>query len=256
MSIKQQEELVPTLMEALFDLYQRKREGVHVSDINLCIREQVFRNIEPLPMTVRELNYFVVGESCHVAAQKLAKLYPDRFEVEKEVWYKDIVAHIDLYDKISNVCFELKTSRSSKTDDLPKDFQVQQLKCYMAMTDSKQGYILYLLMNNFDEPLFMEFPITMTDKEIADQKAWMETNAQAFKFGLEKKNAEFAPHIFYNPKLNWKCGKTYERKDKAGNVVSSKYYKSCKYYDQCETMRAKERKQLWDNATASGVVKE
>ena len=137
---KKKEFLIPVLMESLYTHYNEPRESVHLSDLTLCVREQVFRRINPYSVQARELNYFILGKSSHEAAQILAKRYPERFEVEKEVWHNDLlVAHVDLYDKIANVPFEMKTYRG-KNPDAPKAHQLTQVKGYMAMLGASKGY--------------------------------------------------------------------------------------------------------------------
>lgn len=224
-----QEFLIPTLMKTLYEHYNEQREGTHISDLTLCIREQAFRRIDPQAMKARDLNYFILGKSSHEAAQILAKKHPERFEIEKEVWYKDLlVAHVDLYDKINNVPFEMKTYRG-KNPDAPKAHQVAQLKGYMAMLGADKGYVVFLLMNNFDEPLFKEFEITMTALEREQILDYLLIAAQSFNMAIKHKDAEIAPHFYYDSVANkdhWKC-------------------RYCNYTKECEAMRLREIKETF-----------
>ena len=44
--------------------YSKPRSGWHVTDIALCPRQRVFKAIDPLPLTDKELNMYSSGESC------------------------------------------------------------------------------------------------------------------------------------------------------------------------------------------------
>jgi hypothetical protein len=52
---------------------QPRDDGIHVSDINLCLRETVFRRIDPKPIKDREIGFFTIGRSIHDSIQTLAK---------------------------------------------------------------------------------------------------------------------------------------------------------------------------------------
>jgi len=263
-------DLVPIMFDALYAYYSKDRDKVHISDILLCPREAAFRKIDPHPTTARELNYFFVGRSWHDNAQLLAEMfktddsvkeaylqmlkwkYPTReFVSEMEFKRKEIlIGHIDIYDKTKNIPYELKTYRGFKPEENPKTFNIHQLKCYMAMTNSKIGGLVYFYLNEFEEKeMFETYKVTMTDQEIKEMLEWMDVNAQSFKVAVEQKNPELASHIFYNNDLNWKCEKTYNKTDKkTGEIISSKTYRNCKYYDECAAMRARETKEKYIQA--------
>lgn len=225
--------LIPTMMQALYAKYREPRTGVHLSDIVLCPREQAFRNTDPQAITARELNYFIIGKSAHEAIQILAETYPNRYEVEKEILFNNYISmHVDLYDKIDNIVYEMKTYRGNNPE-APKKHQLNQLKSYMVATGAKEGYIVYLLMASFEEPLFKEFKITMTEQERTVIRDWMEVNAQAFKNAVERKDPSLAPHIFYDEELKWKCQKVSTNKKTGVETVTI----NCKYFAECKNMR-------------------
>jgi CRISPR/Cas system-associated exonuclease Cas4 (RecB family) len=223
MKKKKGEFLIPTLMNALYEHYNEPRANVHISDLTLCVREQAFRRIDPTAIETRDLNYFILGKSSHEAAQILAKRFPNRFEAEKEVIYEGVQAHVDLYDKVYNVPFEMKTYRG-KDPSAPKAHQLTQVMAYMAMLGASRGYVVFLLMNNFEEPLFKEFEVTMDAEERKNMLEWIVINAKAFEIAVNHKDAELAPHIYYDSIVNkdqWKC-------------------RYCKYQGECSEMRARE----------------
>src|SRR5438445_6389838 len=83
--------------------YSRPRTGWHVTDIVLCPRQRVFKEIDPLPLTNKELNMYSSGRAVHEALQYLLMSNPRRFEKEKYVEYNDIEGSIDIFDKKRNV---------------------------------------------------------------------------------------------------------------------------------------------------------
>lgn len=242
MKVTQQKKpvFVPKLLNALGKYYEERAkerlQEVHISDLILCPREALFRKLDPKEIEERELANFFSGESCHVAAQQLA-VSEKECEIEKEVKYDGCFGHVDIYAAKENIPIELKTFRG-KAENLPKDFQIKQLTTYMAILGSKVGYILYYLMMKFSPPQFTEYKVELTDDDIKKELDWLDTNNKIFKIAMDKKDPALAPHIFYNKNLNWKCGKTHE--------ATGKYYKNCKYYDECEKMRNAELKIKWD----------
>ena len=61
------------------------RKGWHVTDIALCPRQRVFKVIDPLPLTDKELNMYSSGRAVHEAVQWLFMSNPGRYEKEKYV---------------------------------------------------------------------------------------------------------------------------------------------------------------------------
>jgi hypothetical protein len=104
------------MRESMEEWYGKPRKGWHVTDIALCPRQRVFKKIDPLPITNKELNSATSFQS-----------NPGRFEREKYVQYDDIVGSIDIFDKKMNTPLEFKTLRSSKIEE-PKSFQEEQLR--------------------------------------------------------------------------------------------------------------------------------
>src|SRR6266496_5193626 len=126
---------IGTMRETMEEWYSRPRRGWHVTDIALCPRQRVFKQIDPLPITDKELNMYSSGRAVHEAVQSLFNSNQRRFEKEKYVEYNDIEGSIDIFDKKRNTPVEFKTLRSSSIDK-PKSFQEEQLRYYMAMQDS------------------------------------------------------------------------------------------------------------------------
>jgi hypothetical protein len=74
---------VAMMRETMEQWYSRPRTGSHVTDVVLCPRQRVFKEIDPLPMTDKDLNLFSSGRAIHEAVQSLFMSNPRRFETEK-----------------------------------------------------------------------------------------------------------------------------------------------------------------------------
>jgi len=188
------------LIKLLKKEYSKPRTGTHVSDIILCLRESVWRKIDPQPLTSRDLSFFALGSGSHLALQRLAN--KGDIEDEKHLEYKGIVGSVDMYQKIP---IEVKTSRSKYEIKEPKPFHLTQLRFYMAMLNSNVGVLFYFLMNNF-EKYFDSWTYTLTNKELKDTLIEMEEKSKRYNIALELKDPFSAPGVRYDTDLNWKCG--------------------------------------------------
>ena len=217
--------ILGTLYEALYEEYGQERDGVHVSDLIYCPRKTCFQKLEPLPITNIQLNFFTSGKAIHGALQSLLKKYTDRFEIEKEVWYNDLVAHIDIFDRETGVPIEAKSARI-KNIEKPKPHNLKQLEAYMAMTDSDKGIILYQCLMHFEDKPFVEFEHTMTRAQRQATLDGLRNDADLLKYGIEQKAPSVIRHIAYDADYNWLC-------------------RSCPYNKKCEVMRVEERAGLF-----------
>ena len=211
------------LKSSLYVHFNKEREGIHVSDINLCLRETVFRRINPQPITDREIGFFTVGRSIHDSIQTLAKSNP-KYEIEKEINYVyegiTIKAHIDLYDKENNIPIEAKTVRNKDIAE-PKPFNIDQLKMYMTLVDADIGYIIYQLLLDYNDFPFRVFEVRMTKEERTRMLEKMVDDSFHLQMNIDLKTPEDTRHVFNDETKRWKC--TY-----------------CKYNLECTQMRNKE----------------
>jgi CRISPR/Cas system-associated exonuclease Cas4 (RecB family) len=196
--------ILPALYKALFTEYQDTRTGIHVSDIVLCPRKRVFREIDPRPVTPLELNFFTSGKAIHAAIQSLAAHYPDRYALEYPINYNGIEAHIDIYDKIDNIPIEAKSMRKDSID-AAKPHQLKQLKAYMAITDAEKGLMLYQLLLHFKDRPFAEFVHTMTADERQKERDWLMLEYHYLKLALMQKKPALARHVMYDHDYNFQC---------------------------------------------------
>lgn len=196
---------VNILMESLKNHYDNnKREGVHVSDLTYCARKSALRILEPVPTTEKELGFFTSGEAIGTAIQVLAKMQEGRFEIEKEVTFQNIVAHVDLWDSHNNIPIECKSTRVKEVKE-PKPFNVYQLKAYMSMLNADKGVLLYQCLMNFDGKPFCEFEITMTQEERNQFLQEMVLKATLYQENLEAKTPMNIDGVLKDKTLDWLC---------------------------------------------------
>jgi len=209
--------ILEELYKSLYEEYSKVRAGVHISDITLCPRESCFRRLDPKPLTNTDLNFFTSGKAIHEALQSLVKKYPDRFEIEKEVKFGDIVGHIDLFDLTNHIPIEAKSARV-KTMTEPKAHYLKQLEAYMALTGADTGIILVQCLLNYEETPFLEFEHKMTAEQRKIVLSQLQTDAIMLKVGIMEQDPSLVRHINYDLTLNWKC-------------------RYCPYAKPCEEMR-------------------
>lgn len=218
------EDYLSLLRGVLKEWYSKPREGWHVTDIVMCPRQRVFRQIDPAPHppTDREVNMYSSGKSMHEAIQKLFMSNRMRFEVEKYVEYKGIQGSIDIYDKKKNEPLEFKTLRGATINE-PKSFHMEQLMYYMAILDVPVGQIIYQCLLQFGTNPFVSFEITMTEKERENQLCKLKEEIESLQAAISMKDPGLARGVYSDKGMNWLC-------------------KDCPYLKECE---------LIQNATSS-----
>lgn len=198
------EEYIARLRVALNEILSKPRNGTHVTDLVLCSRLRVFREIYPLPITAKALSIFTTGMAIHGVAQWMYLRDSRRFEREKHLEFRGVMGSVDVLDKIRNIPLEFKTSRASSISQ-PKPWHVQQLKYYMAMLNASQGYILYQLLMHFGNTPFKSYKITMSAQERKDQLDKLVDEADSLKGALLARDPSLAKPVYDDPSLNWLC---------------------------------------------------
>lgn len=198
------EEYKARMQAAMEEFLSKPRKGTHVTDLVLCNRLRVFKEIDPLPIDAKTLGIFTAGTAIHGAVQWLFLHDRKRFEREKHLEFQGIGGNVDVYDKIRNIPLEFKTTRASNIMN-PKSWHVQQLKYYMAMLNASQGYMLYQLLMHFGNTPFRAFKITMNSQERKYQLDKLVKEATSLKTALQARDPSLAKPVYNNPSLNWLC---------------------------------------------------
>ena len=115
-------------IDAMEQWHSRPREGYHVTDVVMCPRQKVFREIDRRPIDAKTVSIYAVGKATHEAYQSLYRSDRRTFEIEKYVEIEDVGLYIqgsvDIYDRKRNIPLEFKTTRSSDIKE-PKKFHVE-----------------------------------------------------------------------------------------------------------------------------------
>jgi hypothetical protein len=106
---------IDRLIKAAEEIFSKPREGTHVTELCLCLRQRVFKAIDPLPIGKKTVSIFSAGKAIHgTISQWLFPSERKRFEREKHLEFRGIMGRVDIYDKIRNIPLEkFLTTRST-----------------------------------------------------------------------------------------------------------------------------------------------
>lgn len=183
------------------------RDGTHVSDLTLCIRQAVFRRLDPKPPTPLQMSFFIDGARKH---QTLQELYGNAVS-EYAGEYQGVKFHIDLLD---NAPIELKTTRSNMLGKRVSPHYIRQLLYYMLAVKSGVGFLqMYLINAKKDtDVIFPAYKIEMLDAiEVGNQFL---ARRNSFMSALHFQKPEVAMSVWRTDEA-WAC-------------------RNCPYYSKCE----------------------
>jgi hypothetical protein len=225
----------------------RRTGAVHVSDLSHCLRQSCFRRLDknPEPPNEQSIKSLLVGAAAHQYIENL--LGNEEFESEKEIIRTSpsgvkLIAHPDMIHRPTNTIVEFKTSTAIAVMKTPYSSHLRQLKTYMAILNSQNGILLYILLNSEsskDGKYFQEYHITISPNERQYILNRLDNQAQELQKGFELADPSRVRHIaedpdYVNPwtKTNWLCEKF------------------CPYKEKCDIMRAQEKAQ--EKSTSRG----
>lgn len=190
--------------DAMEQWHSKPRDGYHVSDVCLCPRLNVFRKFDRRPIDAKTVSIYSAGKATHEAVQLLYRSDKRTFEIEKYVEHEDIQGSIDIYDRRRNTPLEFKTTRASEIKE-PKSFHVEQLRYYMSLLESAEGYMIYQLLMHFGNTPFKTFRILMNAQERKDQRDKLVKEVNSLKRAMEAADPSLARSVDKDPSLNWLC---------------------------------------------------
>lgn len=131
-SIVQDVQVGEKVKRAITELYSEDRDGVHCTDLTLCMRQALFRKLSPVELTMKQIGYFFDGSRRH---ETLQKLY-GRGVAEKEVQFEGVKCTIDILD--NGIPIEFKTTRAATAIS---EHWIRQLIFYMLAVESGKGIL-------------------------------------------------------------------------------------------------------------------
>jgi hypothetical protein len=232
------------------------REGVQITDINLCHRQKIFQLIKPKPQTPETTIRTATGTALHLYTQKkLKNPDPNRFEIEALVEHKGyIFGSIDLYDREFNVVVDIKTKivENERWEIKPFSSYEEQLKDLMALKKAKNGVLVYILIGCSNKST-LEFNYEMNEYDLQQQLEKLEKRASSFLNAKKRKDPSIAEHVFFNNNLNWLCHRTDK---KTGQQIFCPYYWYCFPLIKEEKERKDHTQSTQDEEPSNGDVEE
>jgi hypothetical protein len=211
------------------------REGVQITEINLCDRQKIFQLTKPKSQTPQNVVRTATGTALHIYAQRKIKnpdpsLYDVELLVEHDGW---IFGTIDFYDREFDVVVDIKTKlvENEGWEIKPFSSHEQQLKDLMALKKARNGVLVYLLIGCSSKS-YLEFYYEMNEYELQLQLKNLEKRAASFLNAKKQSNPALAENVFFNKGLNWLCHRIDK---KTGNGIF------CRYYWDCFTMIKEEK---------------
>ena len=115
--------------------YAKGRPDVHVSDLVLCMRQALYRKLQPLPPTNIEIGFFLDGSRRHLILQSIY----GRGIIERKVELEGVKGSIDIDDE--GIPIEFKSTRSNLSRKQVSDHWVRQLIYYMLAINSTNSWL-------------------------------------------------------------------------------------------------------------------
>lgn len=179
------------------------RVGIHASDL-LNPRQGFWKQVDPQPMSDREIGLFLVGKVLHafVLAQDEGKASSVNLLVTDEgsTYSEELGLYYSPDKKYGDKVVEFKTSRGQKEPTELRDIEVylKQLVIYMAAENLQNGEIWVLYVNAKDAsgkttPAFRVFKVTLTDDELTALKLEIRKQRDALADALVSKKHDQLP---------------------------------------------------------------
>ena len=214
--------LLDRLMRALENRYEkRKREGIHYSELIYCPRQALLRRMDPKPIKLREMMFFFIGECVHRGIEDLLKEDDPRVEIEKQVYYKDMIGTID--SVVDNTVCEYKTTWSSK--DTLKEHYRDQDEGYAAIGGYNKGKVLIVMLQWILKGIipFKVHEINLTDEDNKKRLEWIDKELESYRIALDKNDWKLARPVV-GTSMEWKCAK--------GTEYECPWLEMCHDYEQ------------------------
>jgi CRISPR/Cas system-associated exonuclease Cas4 (RecB family) len=212
---------------------QRKRVGIHVSDLLGCRRKVCFNRLFPDEETLsdRQIAFFHNGVEKH---QELQAILGEDWNCEKEFIFKDgglsIVAHPDAVYNGPNgkgVILEIKTT--TKSVQKPNPNHIAQISAYISILSAlgyqvPYGKLLYILLTPDNEEYLVEFLVEVSEDERKQILEKIIGEAAELQYGIDSRNPSLVQHSMRDRNYYGRGGISY-------------LCRSCPYLSKCLTMQ-------------------
>lgn len=192
------------LKEGRTMLIQYYNNTMSIKDLSSCHRQKVFSVIDPIRINENELFNYVIKKGMHDAIEQLFRLFPLRFECEKEIRYKNIRGRIDIYDQLESIVIDVKTTDAYTELLKPYKFHIKQVLYYMSIVGANEGCIIYLLAK---KGKFQYFTLTLKEKERILNLKTMEKETADIQKSISLQDPSIVNGVSEDNELKWMCNK-------------------------------------------------
>lgn len=204
----------PQLVQRLVDGLARRnipgdREGIHVSDLTLCLRKSYYSKTMPRRPTPATLGYYVDGSRRDLVIKGL--LGTKVTAAEKDgIWFAP-----DSVDNEGNP-IEIKTTRAAEG---VSPHHITQLTYYMVLSGKNTGHLVIQRVGfrKNDVP-FEAYNFDFEPGEMQRYRQEMLERRDSLKSALENSDPRIAPSVRSSPEFNWLC-------------------KSCPWSEECQSIK-------------------
>jgi hypothetical protein len=199
-AVKEDSRIEETVKRNLEAEYAKLRNEIHVTDLTLCLRQSLFRKLQPMALSTKQLSYFFDGSRRHQALQQLY----GQGVIEKEIDFEGVKATIDILDNFGPI--EFKTTRAKNAIS---EHWIRQLAFYIVATNSRFGILqVQRIMpgkqkGNDEQNIFPAYLIELSQEQ---RTKWLEDFRQRkerFQAAYQSKEPAKAP--IYRGEGNWLC---------------------------------------------------
>lgn len=191
----------PRIVQRLVDGLSRRsssndREGIHVSDLTLCLRKSYYSKTVPRKPTPETLSYFVDGSRRDLVIKGL--LGTKVAAAEKDgIWFAP-----DSVDEAGNP-IEIKTTRAAEGIS---PHYVTQLAYYMVLLGKSKGLLIIQRVGfrRNDAP-FEAYEFEFEPDEMLRYRQEMTDRRDALLRGLSTGDPSRIPSVRFDTEYNWLC---------------------------------------------------
>jgi hypothetical protein len=183
------------LLETLTTRNLIPREGIHVSDLVLCVRRSYFQRIDPKPPTEQTLAYYVDGARRDLVIKGLlgTRVQPSN---QDGIWFSP-----DGFDENLEP-IEVKTTRSSK---LIQPHYVRQLAYYMVLSKKTRGHLLVQRVGFQTGAPFESLDLEFDEGDYKQYYDEMISRRDSLLDAMRERNPALARHVKRDPEYLWLC---------------------------------------------------
>lgn len=207
-----QELFLNDFIEALTIKHSKKRTGVHVSDIaGQCFKKKVYEHTEVWIPDEDQVMYYTTGSAVHGVNQDLAEtLSKEKYSTEKETKHSDgiLEAHIDIFNNFENMPIELKTTRQTADMHIkngPNEGYLLQLAMYLALTNTDEGLLEYILLGQRVTGFYHGYKISLTEEERKQVLREAVKLAKLLELAKESRDPDLVRGAYEDPIFSWQC---------------------------------------------------